>query len=268
MSRLTPAALLLVIMLAGAVCLVPATYGNETMDALYQEGNQAYFAQDYAGASARYLKLLELQPEIPDVLYNLGNCAFQLGSFGEATWYYRKAMQLSAGETAGRAERNLALTRKALLAKYKKKLEKGILHYDESHGIWYALFRLFPLTVAMIIFLALAIPMFTALFVWTYAAAPGRRLVARIVFLSLLIPTLATGALYFGHVAISEITSVGIVVAEDAQLLDAPDHDSPGIPVAEGLEVEVVLRNELGFFKVRMADGRIGYISEHHFRPL
>jgi hypothetical protein len=263
MNRLTIAVFFLVTQF-----VAPAASADETIETLYQKGNQAYFAQDYEKASVHYRKLLELQPELPEILYNLGNCAYQLGSFGDATWYYRKAMQLSTGETAGRAERNLTLTRKALTAKYKKKLEKGILHYDESHGIWYALFHLLPLTFALILFLAFTIPLFAALFIWTYAKAPGRQLVARIIFLSLLIPTLVAGALYFGRVTMSEITSFGIVVAEDAQLLDAPDRDSPGIPVAEGLEVEVLLRNELDFFKVQMADGRIGYISDRHFRPL
>jgi len=246
-----------------------ATLAAESGQALYTRANQAYFNQEWEEAETLYLALDEqIVPGNPAVWHNLGNCAYQLGAYGRAIYYYRLAAQHGEEELAGRATRNLAAARNALYSKHKKKIEKGIVRYDESHTIWYALFTLLSETTSLVLFLATSLPLFIALFVWTFMRRRPWPGVAKMVFLSLLAPALLFGTAYFGRVLVENRYRLGIVVAEEGALRDAPDPAAPSELLPEGLEVRILLRNERGFYKLELSDGRVGYALEHDVRPL
>lgn len=232
--------------------------------ASYEQANKAWFDGDHSRAAGLYKKSMEeAGGDVPAVLYNLGNCYFELEQHGRAVFYYRKTMQGDDREAARRAEANLTSVRRALLEKHKKRIEKGILQYDESHGVWYALFTVVGSNLSLILFLLFSLPFFLSLFLWTFAAAGSTlRHHSKVAFLSLLAPALLFGTLYFGRVAVEQNYTLGIVVAEEAQLRDAPDPNAPSVPLAEGLEVRILLCNEQGYFKLEMSDGSIGYVAD------
>ena len=235
----------------------------------YEQANQAYFDGDYLRAKKLYQRLLEeTRSEHPAILLNLGNCAHSLGKYGVASYYFRKAAREGDDRVAARAQANLEVTRKALLEKYRKKIEKGIIRYDESHGAAYALFTLVSPVTSGAVFLAFSLVLFVALFTWTFSRRENAKTLARATFLSALAPCLAVAVLYFGNGWVEHSFELGVVIVEDARLLDAPSTDAPGEPLPEGLETRILTHNEAGFYKVELSDGKVGYATDSEVWPL
>jgi tetratricopeptide (TPR) repeat protein len=63
-----------------------ASVAPETM--AYQQGR-------YSDAKALYQTVLEQHPHSADAMYNIGNCYFKLGEWGEALTYYSRARRLA-----------------------------------------------------------------------------------------------------------------------------------------------------------------------------
>jgi len=240
-----------------------------TLSDTYAAANNAYFDGEYKKAEGLYLQGAKaVHGPVPALLYNLGNCAFNLGRLGEATYYFRMAEMLGHGDVKERAQANGDSTRRALLEKHRKQIEKGILRYDEGHGVWYALFSMVGPLVSGGAFLLFSLVMFAALFVWTFSSTERRVVPARIMFFSMLAPALVCGFLYFGRAYVDRHYRLGIVVTDDAGLRDAPSTEAPTNPIPEGLEVRILAHNEAGFVKVQVGESRIGYVLDREARAL
>lgn len=240
----------------------------ETPAAQFEAGNKAYFDGDYTAALMSYEALVGEVGEAPTLLYNLGNCSYQLERYGWALYYFEKVQRLADSELAQGAKENIAVCNKALQARYKTKIEKGIYRYDSGHGIWYAVFTLLPPTLGLVLLLIFLAPLVTALFLWTFADMKNLSTTGRIAFLSCLVPVLLIGTLYFGRIEFDATHTFAIVVSPNAQLYEAPDRKSPAAPLPEGLEVRVQLRNEQGFYKIERGGNEVGYAAEEDVRVL
>jgi len=64
------------------------------LQALFEQGNRLYGADDFAGAADAYRAILARGMEAPEVYYNLGNAALEAGDLGQAVWAYARARKL------------------------------------------------------------------------------------------------------------------------------------------------------------------------------
>ena len=83
-------------------------YTAQEAQALFVEGNDAYYRQDWATAKARYEKLLDAGLGGPDVLFNLGTTHLAAGELGQAVVCLERARRLADDDDI---EANLALAR-------------------------------------------------------------------------------------------------------------------------------------------------------------
>ncbi len=67
---------------------------NATMAPLFKEGVAAMTAKDYAAAIAAFEKVLEIDPEKAEAIYNLGVAHENLGQMDQAVTFYGKAVEL------------------------------------------------------------------------------------------------------------------------------------------------------------------------------
>ncbi|MDP2272985.1 MAG: SH3 domain-containing protein [Archangium sp.] len=95
-------------MIALVLALTLAQYTPQESQALFVEGNDAYYKGDYAGAKERYEKLLQAGFGGPDVLFNLGTTHLAAGELGPAILYLERAHRLSDDDDIGA---NLAVAR-------------------------------------------------------------------------------------------------------------------------------------------------------------
>lgn len=88
----------------------PHGFSSEKPWVLFQAGNAAYQAGDFAGAREHYDAALAQTQSAP-LYFNLGNTAQRLGDYGLAIYAYEKALRLAPGNPDVKA--NLALARRA-----------------------------------------------------------------------------------------------------------------------------------------------------------
>ncbi len=250
------------------IALAQPTAAAEAPATRFEAANKAYFDENYEAARRGYEALLSSVGEAPTLLYNLGNVAYQQERYGWAVYYFEKVVRLADGNLAESASENLVACNKALQARYKTKIEKGIYRYDSGHGIWFAVFTLLSPTLGLILLLLFGVPLMAALFLWTFARRRALATTGRIAFLSCLVPALAIGTLYFGRIEFETTHTFAIVVSPKAQLYEAPDRKSPATPLPEGLEVRVQLHNEQGFYKIERGGNEVGYAAEGDVRVL
>ncbi len=67
---------------------------NQAIKLVFQEGVAAMNAEDYAAAIAAFEKVLEIDPEKPEALYNVGVAHENLGHLDQAVTFYKKAVEL------------------------------------------------------------------------------------------------------------------------------------------------------------------------------
>ena len=67
---------------------------NQAMAPAFKEGVAAMTAKDYAAAVAAFEKVLEIDPEKTEAIYNLGVAHENLGQMDQAVTYYKQAVDL------------------------------------------------------------------------------------------------------------------------------------------------------------------------------
>lgn len=95
-------------MISLVLALTLSQYTPQEAQALFVEGNDAYYKGDYEGAEARYQKLLAAGLGGPDVLFNLGTTNLAAGRLGPAILYLERASRASDDDDIGA---NLAVAR-------------------------------------------------------------------------------------------------------------------------------------------------------------
>ncbi len=95
-------------MISLVLALTLAQYTPQESQALFVEGNDAYYKGEYAAAKERYQKLLQAGFGGPDVLFNLGTTHLAAGELGPAILYLERAHRLFDDDDIGA---NLAVAR-------------------------------------------------------------------------------------------------------------------------------------------------------------
>ncbi len=67
---------------------------NQAIASVFKDGVAAMSAEDFAGAIAAFEKVLEIDPDQPEALYNLGVAHENLGQIDQAVTFYKKAIEL------------------------------------------------------------------------------------------------------------------------------------------------------------------------------
>lgn len=88
-------------MISLMLALTLAQYTPQEAQALFVEGNDAYYKGDYAAAQARYEKLLQAGLGGPDVLFNLGTTHLAANQLGPAMLYLERAARLTDDDDIG-----------------------------------------------------------------------------------------------------------------------------------------------------------------------
>jgi tetratricopeptide (TPR) repeat protein len=83
------------------LALTLAQYTPQEAQALFVEGNDAYYKGEYAAAQARYEKLLQAGLGGPDVLFNLGTTHLAANQLGPAMLYLERAARLTDDDDIG-----------------------------------------------------------------------------------------------------------------------------------------------------------------------
>jgi tetratricopeptide (TPR) repeat protein len=96
------------------------------IEPLFNTGAALYKSEDYVRSIDSLTRALRSakKPEVQsNILYNMGNCSYQLGDFGKAAEYYRKGLELTPYDL--NLKYNLELALKKLETKKREEAESG-----------------------------------------------------------------------------------------------------------------------------------------------
>lgn len=251
-------ALLLVVVLV----LAPLTAEAATIQDLFQDANARYWKGDIDGAQGLYHRIVEdYRVDNAEVYYNLANTYMKQDRLGSAVLYYKRALRCAPSpETEEAVEANLERARTTLVTRHQQRIEQNRMLFDESHGVWYAVFHLLSSSALAILLLAFYVGLALALL--------GRRLTQRVIARRILKPIIVTllglslvsGGLLAGHVATTREAVLGIVIRPDVKLRASRLPDAPTVTLPEGLEVRILGAPEEDALRVQLSNGREGYV--------
>lgn len=221
----------------------------------FQRGNAAYEAEKFADAIPIYENIIKAGQSSVEVYFNLGNAYFKTGNIGKTILNYERAYKLSNGSRD--VKKNLEIARAKLKDEiiplppfFATQFFSNIINLNSSTG--WAIFSLLFLWTGFII-LSMKIS--------------GKKLpILENVGRSAALFSISLGALFFILAFAKNTNDVNakelIVLAKETELKEGADKSSPKIiTLHEGTKSEML--DQIGdWFKIRLADGEEGWISE------
>ncbi len=245
--------------LFAALLLAQSYYTPEEAQALFREGNDAFYKDppDYAAAKAAYQKLLEHGHDGPDVLFNLGTACLASGELGPAVLYLERARRLRRADDI---EANLSIARarqgdqlvggaaasEPFLERVADATDDDVVSVLSLGSLW--------LTLALAL-------LFRRL-------APGRRLWVAFLLVMSIITAAVTTTLVGIDAWFATHYVEGVVMPDTARVRDFPgDTARVAFEVHAGLKVRIV--EESGkFVRIRLSNNLEGWTEREGVTPL
>ncbi|MDE3058611.1 MAG: SH3 domain-containing protein [Bacteroidota bacterium] len=247
----------ILIMFISCLIVLPliASAATDEASKLFEEGNKLYLDQNYTGAVQKYEQILHSGYENGELYFNLGNAYYKLGNTAEAILNYERAQQLLPNDDD--VQFNLRLANLQVVDKIDAVPKFFLYRWFDSLLTVLPLFTLgwttYTLFLLTLIFLSVFLlsPSFRAKRLSLAAAlAAGTLLVLSLV--------LFTTASYR-----EANTSYAIVMSDVANIKSAPDTKGSDLFVLhKGVKVQV-LDEVNDWKKIRLADGKVGWIPEN-----
>jgi tetratricopeptide (TPR) repeat protein len=247
MRRRLPLLLLVLLLFAGPVRADEASQ-------LFNEANQLYLQAKYPDAIARYEKILQSGYESGELYYNLGNAYYKSGKIQNAILEYERAKELLPRDED--VQFNLQLANLQVVDKIDVVPKIFIYRWIDT---MLTLFSLSTMGWIVYAFFVLTLGTFAYfLFAPTYTQK-RISMFGGLVFSAALILTM----IGYGVQSYAESnTEFAIVMADAANIKSAPDSRGNDLFVLhKGLKVQV-LDNVNHWRKIRLADGKVGWIPE------
>jgi tetratricopeptide (TPR) repeat protein len=232
-----------------AVILAQASYYSPAeAQALFTQGNEAYYREDYAGAEATYRKLVERGLGGPDVEYNLGTACLAQGKLGEAVLHLERARKVA--EQTQDIDANLALARSRQMDQVVGALAEDpfstrIVAATSERGATWAFLVAWGVLWALVAFFRY-LPL-------------GARTWSVVVGVVALIVSIPAGMILGAHAYVRENIREGVVLAQTARARELPKADGKvAFEMHAGLKVRI-LDETATFVRVRLPNGLEGW---------
>ncbi len=229
-----------------------AAFGQEG-NIQFEQANIAYRNGQYQKAAAMYEQIAKNGYAFPELYYNLGNAYFKLNDIPSSILSYERAKRLAPGDED--IQYNLRLVNLRVVDKIEPVPQLFLLRW------WHAFVELYSSEVWAKIGIAL---------LWLFAISAALFLVVRSLIAQRLLLTMSmlffvATALAFANVVqdrrAEEADNFAIVFTPTVSVKSSPDNQSTDLFVIhEGVKVELL--DALGDWrKIRLADGKIGWLS-------
>jgi tetratricopeptide (TPR) repeat protein len=220
-------------------------------DTEFKLANDAYLLGNYEEALSQY-KLIEADGwQDAALYYNMGNCLYELGELGESILYYEKALKLEPDDED--IQHNLNFVRRktvdrieALPQPFLRSLLTQFASINSS-GTWAALFLLVWFAIMTLLIM----------YIWVKGKRKRSFFISGVVLLPVALILLSM--MYIQKK--EESREFGIILELNAYVKDGPGQASDDLFILhEGTKSEILDRYD-GWFKIKLSDGKIGWIE-------
>lgn len=237
-------------MTALVLALLLSQYTPQEAQALFVEGNDAYYTGDFATAKDRYQKLLQANLGGPDVLFNLGTTHLAAGELGPAVLSLERARRLSDDDDIGA---NLAVARE-------RQVDQVV---GEESAVPFTQ-RLAQATDEHLVGIAFLVVWWLGFgLLWlTWRREPGSRIVLGLVSALFLLVGAALGATLAVHSFVRDTVIEAVVMPEAARVREFPGESAKvSFEVHAGLKVRI-METSGRYVRVRLPNALEGWTEK------
>ena len=244
-----------VLAVAGLAAAGAARAEAGNLAGLFDEGNAAFWAGDYAKAAKSYARLEELGVTSAELAYDRATAEARLGNLGRAIQYYERVLRREPGHED--AVQNLAVIREYLARRASEAGRTADL--APATTAWRALLDRFSPRSAAFAFLLFHLALWIVLVARRFVRADGFRLTLGVAVGVLAILTVATAAIAYGKWHQETRAREAVVVRSGTvDVLEGPGSAVKRYALDEGSRVSILERRE-GYLKIRDDNGRDGW---------
>jgi tetratricopeptide (TPR) repeat protein len=220
----------------------------------FEEGNRLYLQAKYAEALTQYEKIVQGGYESGEIYFNLGNAYYKSGNIQKAIVNYERAKQLLPGDED--LQFNLQLANLQVVDKIDAVPKLFIYRWFESLT---ALFSLSTMGWIVYSFFLLTLAAFAYfLYAPTYLQKRVSMIVGFVFSVALILTMIGFGVQSYKE----SNTEFAIVMSDVSNIKAAPDSKGNDLFVLhKGLKMQV-LDNVNHWRKIRLIDGKVGWIPE------
>ncbi len=222
---------------------------NMLTSSAFSRGNDYYEKGEYVKAIEEYEEIRASGMESGAMYYNLGNAYFKMGELGEAVLNYERAKRIMP--------RDADLINNCKFAR--RKIKGGLV---PEKGLWnWRPLRLYSenFTADEFTWLASGAFALVIIFLCVMIVRPATKRYLLIVCLLIFVFVLINAVIVWHEVV--EKRASAVTTAEKAEVLFGPfDSATKFFTIQEGMKV-IVLQEKNGWYKIKRADGKTGWIK-------
>ncbi|MFN8309396.1 MAG: tetratricopeptide repeat protein [Chitinophagales bacterium] len=227
-------------------------------DNFFAQGNMAYKNGNFAEAISQYLKARRQGVESEALYYNLGNAYYKNNAIAEAILNYERAAKLAPDDED--VQHNLKLANLKTTDRLQQVPQLAIVKSWDNF-LHSKCSRSWALISAGLLWMAL-------LFFAIYLFMPSIKRVGFVFGILLLLTAVTTTVFSFSQYQYEEHSGEAILMADNAYVKSAPDGGATDLfLIHEGLKMQLL--DQVGeWFKIRLADGKVGWIPKDTFEKI
>ncbi len=229
-------------------------------EALFERANKSYNEGAYTAALENYETILAKGQHSAELYYNLGNAHYKLDQIAPSIYYFEKALLLKPNDKD--IKNNLAYANNMTLDAIDEMPEMGLSKFTNELVNWLSFDQwAYAAVVLMILFVLLYI----AFYFFNYST---RKRIAFILSLLCLLLSLLTAVLAFKGYSDFNNDQPAIVFESQINVKSEPNERGQTVFILhEGTKVNV-LESLNGFQKIKIADGKQGWLPKESIKPL
>lgn len=228
---------------------------------LFTQGNSLYNDGEFQNAITSYETIIDNGKHSSELYFNLANAYYKLNQVGPSIYYYEKALQLAPNDRD--IKNNLTFAQNMTIDAIESIPDVGLSRIEK------AVVNMFNFDVWAIISIGM-ITLFVILFLSYYFSHATT--LKRLLFLS------GFGSLFIGLVAIvfayqkydyDQNDRRAIVFAQETEVKTDPNlRSESAFNLHEGTKVQIIENYDDNWAKIKLVDGKTGWISSEDIKEL
>ena len=230
-------------------------------DTLFSQGNSLYNDGKFQDAINTYKRILETKHHSAELYFNLANAYYKLNRIAPSVYYYEKALQLSPNDKD--IINNLSFAKNMTIDAIEIIPEMGFTRITNqvintySFDTW-ALFSIVCVVMFVILFLS-----------YYYSFSSTKKRFAFLISIMALVFAFVSLTFAFQKYAFEQKDNPAIVFAQESEIKNEPNLRSEiAFKLHEGTKVQVLESYNKNWVKIKLADGKTGWIPTEDIKEL
>ncbi len=232
---------------------------DEALD-LLKKANKLYQEQNYEEALRYYENILHQGLESSELYYNLGNTYYRLGKLGYSVLYYEKALKLSPSDED--IKYNLRIANAHSIDKIEEIPQVFIVEW------WNALVMSFTINGWAVFVIVVFIMFITLIGLYYYYRNSNLQKPLFFTGTANLAVLIIIALLFATRISHETSNQYGVLIENSASVKVSPDDKSnDAFIIHEG--IKFVIEDEVNnWSKIKLNDGKVGWINNNYFKSI